>query len=624
MNTVIWLLPALPLLGFLLLAFLGAQLNRTTVACIGIGSVSLAAILGLYLAINFISAAPASGYISQTLWNWMQVGSFKAGITLHYDALSLVFVFVITFVGALIHIYSAEFMGHDESFARFFAYLNLFVCSMLILVLADNLVLMYLGWEGVGLCSYLLIGFWYKNSKNGIAAQKAFIITRIGDTALAIGMFLLFKELGSLIITDISQHASEKLTKGSSNANLIALLLLGGAVGKSAQLPLQTWLPDAMAGPSPVSALIHAATMVTAGIYLIARMHAIFELSPIGMHVVAIVGAATLLIAATSALAQQDIKRVLAYSTISQLGYMFLALGVGAWWAAIFHFMIHAFFKALLFLGAGTVIEAQHHEHNMLNMGGLKNKLPTVFKTFVIGSAALAALPLVSAGFYSKDAIIWYSLTAQNGSPLLWLVAIIGSFITALYTCRMVVLTFFGTSKTELSYLPGPKMHIPLVVLAFLSVVGGFIELPHNFGHVTLFSHLVENVLPATQQKIDPSEFLFQLIAAGVCLSGIFLGWKLYNGSREKIVNLESGGVFKFFLNGWYFDALYKILFQQPYYFMARINKNDVIDKLNGAIVFTSNWLSNQLASSQTGSMRWYIMGIIAGAIMILTLQLVL
>ncbi|MCO4292652.1 NADH-quinone oxidoreductase subunit L [Solitalea sp. MAHUQ-68] len=621
MENLIWLLPALPLFGFLLLAFLGSKFNREAIAFIGIGSVSLATIVSLYLAINFISSPPENGFISQTLWQWMQVNNFKVTITFHYDALSLVFVFVITFVGALIHLYSTEFMAHDEYYSRFFAYLNLFVCSMLILVLADNLVLLYLGWEGVGLCSYLLIGFWYKNIKNGIAAQKAFIITRIGDTSLAIGMFLLFKEFGTLTISEISQQA---VSHSSSSITLIALLLFGGAVGKSAQLPLQTWLPDAMAGPSPVSALIHAATMVTAGVYLLARMHTIFELSPAAMHVVAAVGAATLLIAATSALAQKDIKRVLAYSTISQLGYMFLALGVGAWWAAIFHFMIHAFFKALLFLGAGTIIEAQHHEHNMFNMGGLKDKLPTVFKTFVIGSAALAALPLISAGFYSKDAIIWYSLTAQNGSPLLWLVAIIGSFITALYTTRMVVLTFYGTSKTSLSYQPGVRMHIPLIILAFLSVFAGFIELPHNFGHVTLFSGFVGKALPTTLLKIEPSESLFQLIAAIVCLVGILLGWKLYSSNREKVIDLESGGLFKFFFNGWYFDNLYKVLFQQPYFFLARINKNDIVDKSNDVIVGISSWLSNQLATSQTGSMRWYVMGIIAGAIMILTLQLVL
>ena len=330
--------------------------------------------------------------------------------------LSLVFVFIITFVGALIHIYSTAFMRHDRDYARFFASMNLFVCAMLLLVMADNLVLMYLGWEGVGLCSYLLIGFWYETPANCQAANKAFYITRIGDTAMAIGLFLLFKELGTLNIPEILQQSPHILQTGSSNITLIALLLLAGGMGKSAQLPLQTWLPDAMAGPSPVSALIHAATMVTAGVYLIARMHVVVRVSPIAMNVTAIVGALTLFVAGCSAMVQTDIKRILAYSTISQIGYMFLALGIGAWSAAIFHFFTHAFFKALLFLAAGAVIESLHHEHNIFKMGGLKNKMPVVFYTFLAGAAALAALPLVSAGFFSKDQILWYAWSAANGN----------------------------------------------------------------------------------------------------------------------------------------------------------------------------------------------------------------
>ena len=330
----------------------------------------------------------------QVLWKWIDVAGLNPSFAFHLDALSLVFIFVITFVGFLIHLYSIEFMADDEGFSRFFAYLNLFVCSMLILVLADNLVLMYLGWEGVGLCSYLLIGFWYEEKKNGDAARKAFIVTRVGDTAMAIGLFMLFDAFGTLTIQDILTQAPQVWTAGSQTATIIAFLLLGGAVGKSAQLPLQTWLPDAMAGPSPVSALIHAATMVTAGVYLIARTHVIFELAPVAQLTVGIVGALTLLLAGFSALTQFDLKRVLAYSTISQIGYMFLALGVGAWSAAIFHFMIHAFFKALLFFGAGAVILMLHHEHDMFKMGGLKEQSPFNLLDFfdwlgLIGCAAL-------------------------------------------------------------------------------------------------------------------------------------------------------------------------------------------------------------------------------------------
>ena len=412
MQELLWTIPALPFLGAFLLVTIGTKLSRPIVSMIGAGSIGLSALITIFIGLNFISSSTDSFH--QVLWKWIDVAGLNPSFAFHLDALSLVFIFVITFVGFLIHLYSIEFMADDEGFSRFFAYLNLFVCSMLILVLADNLVLMYLGWEGVGLCSYLLIGFWYEEKKNGDAARKAFIVTRVGDTAMAIGLFMLFDAFGTLNIQDILTQAPQVWTAGSQTATIIAFLLLGGAVGKSAQLPLQTWLPDAMAGPSPVSALIHAATMVTAGVYLIARTHVIFELAPIAQLSVGIVGALTLLLAGFSALTQFDLKRVLAYSTISQIGYMFLALGVGAWSAAIFHFMIHAFFKALLFLGAGAVIFMLHHEHDMFKMGGLKNKVPLVYWTFLIGSASLAALPFITAGFYSKDNILWLALAGRK------------------------------------------------------------------------------------------------------------------------------------------------------------------------------------------------------------------
>ena len=418
MNNVIALIPALPLMGFLILFLFGRQLSKTVIAWIGAGTISAAAILVILLGIQFLQSPPASGAYTQTLWQWISVSNFSIFFNFRIDALSLVFVFIITFVGALIHIYSVAFMKEDRDYARFFASMNLFVCSMLILVMADNLLFLYLGWEGVGLCSYLLIGFWYEDPANCAAANKAFYITRIGDTAMAIGLFLLFKELGTLNIPTILNASSSHFQQGASNITLIALLLLAGGMGKSAQLPLQTWLPDAMAGPSPVSALIHAATMVTAGVYLIARMHVVFQLSPIAMTVTALVGGITLFVAGFSAMVQTDIKRILAYSTISQIGYMFLALGVGAWSAAIFHFFTHAFFKALLFLAAGAIIESLHHEHNIFRMGGLKNRMPVVFATFLAGAAALAALPFISAGFYSKDQILWYAWSANGGN--LW------------------------------------------------------------------------------------------------------------------------------------------------------------------------------------------------------------
>ncbi|HOK48459.1 MAG TPA: NADH-quinone oxidoreductase subunit L, partial [Bryobacteraceae bacterium] len=354
---------------------------------------------------------------------------------------------VVTFVSFLIHVYSTEFMAGDDGYSRFFAYMNLFVASMVTLVLAGDLLLLLLGWEGVGLCSYLLIGFWYRDPANGAAGQKAFIVTRVGDTAFLVALFILFTNLRTLDIQEVMRRALAEWPVGSGLAVASAALLLGGAVGKSAQLPLQTWLPDAMAGPTPTSALIHAATMVAAGVYLIARTHRLFILAPPVMTAVAVIGAATLLLAGFSALTQHDIKRVLAYSTISQIGYMFLALGVGAWASAIFHFMTHAFFKALLFMAAGVVINALHHEHNMFRMGGLRRRLPIAFWTFTIGGASLAGLPLITAGFYSKDRIIWDAWVSEGGGAGLWLAAILGVFLTSLYIFRAVFLVFFGEAR---------------------------------------------------------------------------------------------------------------------------------------------------------------------------------
>ena len=629
MNNLLWLLPALPLAGFLVLLLAGKYLSKLAIAFTGAASICLAALLAIAFGYNYLTSPPAAGHFSQTLWTWMEVANFKPGISLYLDALSLTFVFVITFIGALIHIYSVGFMYGDKDYSRFFACMNLFVFSMLMLVMADNLLLLYLGWEGVGLCSYLLIGFWHENPVNGYAARKAFIITRIGDTAMAIGLFILFYQFGTLLIPEILVKAPQLWSSGSSIATLTALLLLAGGMGKSAQVPLQTWLPDAMAGPSPVSALIHAATMVTAGVYLIARMHVLFELAPVAQMTVAIIGAATLLIAGFSALTQYDIKRVLAYSTISQIGYMFLALGVGAYHAAIFHFMVHAFFKALLFLAAGAVIEALHHEHSMLKMGGLKDKMPVVFWTFLIGSASLAALPLVTAGFYSKDQILWYSWAAQGGNSWLWLIALFGAFITAVYTTRMMILTFWGESKTTIGHMPGKLMTVPLVILAFFALFAGFIELPHNFAHFTLFSNLLQPVLPETVLKANESpEWLFQLIAALATFSGIGVAYYFYVIQPQRLGRLKLSPAFNsmydFWHSGWGFDKLYDTVIVRPIVYLSRINKNDIIDQFYSGVTNVSIILYRALSYTQSGSLRWYVMGLIAGAILILTMQIML
>jgi NADH-quinone oxidoreductase subunit L len=629
MHQYLYLIPALPLTGFLVLSLGGSRLSKNLIAWIGAGSICASAIITLLLGIQFLHSAPETGAYTQVLWQWFKTAKLSITIGLSVDALSLVFIFIITLVGALIHIYSTAFMRHDRDYARFFACMNLFVCSMLVLVMAGNLVLLYLGWEGVGLCSYLLIGFWYETPANCIAANKAFLITRTGDTAMLIGLFLLFKELGTLDIPAILHQSPHHFANNVPGITLIALLLLAGAMGKSAQLPLQTWLPDAMAGPSPVSALIHAATMVTAGVYLIARMHTLFQLSPLAMAVTATAGTLTLFLGGCSAMVQTDIKRILAYSTISQIGYMFLALGVGAWSAAIFHFFTHAFFKALLFLAAGAVIEALHHEHSIFKMGGLKSKMPVVFYTFLAGAAALAALPLVSAGFYSKDQILWYAFSTVNGNVLLWILALAGAFITALYSTRLVLVVFWGDMKTPINEFPGRLMTVPLIVLAFFSIIGGVIDWPHNLLHITLFSDQVQKVLPVAVLKKDlPEEIIFQAIAAVVTLSGVYLGYVLYYRKKALIQQWQQSAfmiaIRNFLFNGWEFDQLYNTVFVRPFVFITRINKSDVFDQLYSGIAMVNIRLNSLLSVSQNGSLRWYIVGVLIGILFIITIQLLL
>ena len=623
MFDLLWLVPALPFAGFLILALFGKRIGKTASGVTGVGSVGLSALLTLIIGITFISSPPSGNSYNITLWQWFDVGGFNPSIALHLDSLAIVFMFVITFVGFLIHLYSAEFMIDDEGYSRFFAYMNLFVGSMLTLVLADNFLLLYLGWEGVGLCSYLLIGFWYKEPENGTAARKAFIVTRVGDTAMAIGLFFLVMAFGTLNIQTILSLAPVEWQVGSSTAVAVAFLLLGGALGKSAQLPLQTWLPDAMAGPSPVSALIHAATMVTAGVYLIARTNALFTLAPLVLNLVAIIGAVTLLIAGFSALTQFDIKRVLAYSTISQIGYMFLALGVGAWSAAIFHFMIHAFFKALLFLGAGAVILSVHHEHNMYKMGGLRKDLPVTFWTFLIASASLAALPLVTAGFYSKDAILWFAWSSTtNGSTILWVAGWIGAFITAIYTFRMVFITFYGDKRSEISHKPGWLIKIPLIVLAVLSVIGGFIELPDTMGHFAIFSSFLDMTLPVVKTiEGTVSELTLQIIVSVTALLGVYIAYRLYiKIPVSKAEDVKQNLIQKYFFAGWGFDWLYDKIFVRPIVFLAKINKNDFIDYIYTFVAWLNRMLNLILARTQTGKIRWYAMGIVLGAIITLTI----
>jgi len=620
METLICLIPIIPLISFLIISIFAKILTKRFVSWLGVGSVSVSSVITIIAGILFLSGRSETESYTSTLYTWISTGGFTANISFLLDPLSLVFCFVITFVGALIHLYSVEFMDKDDGFNRFFAYMNLFVGSMLILVLADNLLLLYLGWEGVGLCSYLLIGFWYKNPGNGDAARKAFIVTRIGDTAMIIGLFLLFVSFGTLDIQDLMQEIPSKWPSGSTLATISALLLLGGALGKSAQLPLQTWLPDAMAGPSPVSALIHAATMVTAGVYLITRTHVLFIQAPAVMVIVAIVGAVTLLVAGFSALAQHDLKRVLAYSTISQIGYMFLAMGIGAWSAAIFHFMIHAFFKALLFLSGGAVIHLLNDEHDIFRMGGLKNKMPVVFYTFIIGAASLSALPLITAGFYSKDQILWFGWSSVMSSSWLWLAGITGALLTSLYTFRLVFIAFFGETRTEPVHRAGILMSLPLVILAALSLIGGFIEMPENMGPVHLFSNLFGHDLPEVITKGETSEFLMQVISAVISIGGIYLAYILFYKNPRISEKFSHSKLNDFFLTGWKFDELYNTVFVRPLIWISIVNKNDFVDRINRYIARAAEFMNSLFSRTQTGKLRWYVLFFTAGIVILLTI----
>ena len=621
MLQLLWLVPAIPFAGALVLAVLGPRMRSKGVAAVGVGTIAASAIVSLLITAAFLSAPPPGGAYTQTLWTWIDVGSFHPEIAFYLDALSLVMVVVVTFVSFLIHLYSTEFMRGDEGYSRFFAYMNLFVASMVTLLLADNLLLLYLGWEGVGLCSYLLIGFWYQDPVNGRAGRKAFIVTRVGDTAMAVGLFLLFHSLGTLRIQDLMHAAQSQWAAASPYAIAAAALLLGGAVGKSAQLPLQTWLPDAMAGPTPTSALIHAATMVTAGVYLIARTHVLFELAPPVQFAVAVVGAATLLLAGCSALTQNDIKRVLAYSTVSQIGYMFLALGVGAWGAAIFHFMTHAFFKALLFLAAGIVIEALHHEHNIFRMGGLRKELPVAFWTFLIGGCALAGLPLITAGFYSKDLILWSAANSVAGSTGLWAAGIAGVVLTSLYTFRLIFVVFFGQAGTPVSHRPGRAMVIPACVLAFLSIAGGFDKAP--------FAAFLGTALPAFREASGGISESLSSAAAGLAfLAGVLVAWYawLRNPALSRAVAANPAGslLHRFWFADWGMDWLYDRLFVRPVMWMATANKGDVIDSIYDGVAGVAALCYRGLSLTETGKLRWYAAWIAGGSAVVVALVLFL
>lgn len=598
-----------PLLGFVILAFSRGRLSENHAALIGAGSVGLSAFVTVIVGLQWLSLPAENRLFSQELWTWLDIASFTSTITLRLDGLSLTLLGIVTGVGFLIHGFAAWYMRGDEGYSRFFAYMNLFVASMLVLILADDLAILFFGWEGVGLCSYLLIGFYYRDPANSAAAMKAFIVTRIGDVLMLIGFFILFRELETLHIQTLLDSAPQH-----SNREALywaALLLLGGAIGKSAQVPLQTWLADAMAGPTPVSALIHAATMVTAGVYLIARTHTLFELSPDVLAVVGWIGAITLLLAGFSALAQTDIKRILAYSTMSQIGYMFLALGIGAWHAAIFHLMTHAFFKALLFLSAGAVIIATHHEQDIYKMGGLRKSLPLIYLCFLAGGGALTALPWITAGFYSKDEILWQALATQQTGLLA--AGLVGALLTALYTFRLVFVVFHGEEQIKAHTGHGISYTAPLIVLLVLSTgIGAMIHPP------------LETVLPAspTGETTDGKHAL-EFVSIVISLGGVLLAWLLFGGNRQwihRVANSPAGHFFKcLWKHAWGFDLLYNALFVKPFNTIVKWIKRDATDLvIEGVIPATLLLARNSLTRFQNGQVRWYVMLMALGLVFLL------
>ncbi|NNM61416.1 MAG: NADH-quinone oxidoreductase subunit L [Steroidobacteraceae bacterium] len=614
MRELLFLVPGLPLLGAAILMLGAGRLSARAEAAIGTLSVGIAALIAFSIAAGFMLSPPVGDAYRQVLWRWFDVGGLAPEIALRLDPLSLVMILVTSGVGFFIHLFSTEFMAGEEGYGRYFAYLNLFVAAMLLLVLADDFLALFAGWEGVGLCSYLLIGFWWRDPANGLAARKAFIVTRIGDTAFMIGLLLIATRLGTLNIAQAMQHASAMWHTGGAMPTLVAFLLIGGAVGKSAQLPLQTWLPDAMAGPTPVSALIHAATMVTAGVYLIARTHALFQLAPAAQATVGVIGGATLLLAGFSALAQNDIKRILAYSTMSQIGYMFVALGVGAWQAAMFHLMTHACFKALLFLSAGAMTMRLHHEQNIFRMGGLARRLPAAFLGFLIGSAALAALPVVTAGFYSKEAILSGAWADGNGGRVLWAAGLIGAFVTGLYIFRAVFIAFFGEAHTEVTGRYGWRVVVPLAVLSTLSVFGGLIELPPAFGHVTLLSNLLAPVLPTTPEA--PGIGLL-VVASLASVLGIGLAAVLY--LRPSRPPAETA-LWRFWHKGACFDQLYDRALVQPVLAAARAGRDEVVDLAYDGVVQIVRALHRAAARTQNGQVRFYAAGLTVGSILLIAI----
>ncbi len=640
------LIPLFPLIGFVVNGFWyalgqsspGAKKAGATVpGTIATLSIFASFVVSLLLFVQLNGLPVDARSLEQNLFSWMTVGTFNIDVALRFDSLSSLFCLVITGVGTLIHMYSVGYMSHDKTPGKFFAYLNLFCFAMLMLVLGSSLPVLFLGWEGVGLCSYLLIGYWYEDDEKASAGKKAFVVNRIGDLGFLLGMFLIFTTFGTLdfdfLKTAIVQGHGAVLPPGVDvgTVTAICVLLFVGCMGKSAQIPLYVWLPDAMAGPTPVSALIHAATMVTSGIYLVSRLNFLFALSPTAMTVVAVIGGLTAFVAATIAVAQKDIKKVLAYSTVSQLGYMFLACGVGAFGAGVFHVITHAFFKALLFLGAGSVIHGMNGEQDISKMGGLRKLMPRTYWTFAAGWLAICGVPFFS-GFFSKDEVLWFAFGAEHGSPWLWGLAALTAVMTAFYMTRLFYLTFFGEPRFKQPHGHGHgddhghggvhespwAMTVPLMILAVLSAIGGFIGVPH----MSWLGHWLDPVVPhhvELAEGVRPwMEFALMAFSTVAALIGIVFAWNTYTragiaAARKK----RFERLHETLENKWYVDEIYNSTLIQPLIsFSKGLWKGfdvAVIDRIVLGFGRASEWTGQAVRVTQTGSIQLYAFMILLG-----------
>ena len=630
MDVIVGLIPLAPLSGFLLIALLNRQLRHWLVALMACSAVLVSFVL---TAVLFFAMGDNQTSFTFTAFEWITAGNLSVSFSFLVDPLSILMMLIITGVGFLIHVYSAGYMHGDEGYNRFFAYLNLFIFFMLLLVMGSNYLLMFVGWEGVGLCSYLLIGFWFKNTEYNNAAKKAFIMNRIGDLGLILGVIMIFIEFGSLSYPEVFQQVSG-LESGSAVLTTITILLFIGAIGKSAQIPLYTWLPDAMAGPTPVSALIHAATMVTAGVYMVARNNILYTLSPFTLDLIVIIGVATALLAATIAVAQNDIKKVLAYSTVSQLGLMFLALGLGAYTSGIFHMTTHAFFKALLFLGAGSVIHGMSGEQDIRNMGGLRKYLPVTFATFLIGTLAISGLPPF-AGFFSKDEIL---ANAFAGNKIAWGLSFFASLLTAFYMFRLFFLTFSGSTRANETvrhhiHESPSTMTVPLMILAFLSITGGFIGIPAVFGGNHALNEFLSPVFAGSAALQEPhhlshaTELILMGIVVALTLAIIWFAHSLY--VRRKRVpapeGIELNAFHRLIYNKYYVDETYDRIIVRPLNFMSKaidaVLERLLIDRIVNSTGRVVTWGGKTLRLMQTGNTGFYIFAMVISIIVLLAVR---